>query len=285
MKPAAFDYIRADTVDEVVDLLDTYGEDARILAGGQSLIAALNMRLTQPRVLIDISRVEALSTIRVSGKAMTVGAAVTQAAAERVVQDHSNFPLLAQAFPHLGHFQTRNRGTVCGSIAHADPSAELPLCLATLGGTVDLRSRRRTRSVPASDFFRGVLTTARHADEMIESVQFPLAKKQARYGFVEVSMRHGDFAIVALAAAVSEREVTLGVGGVADRPWVEVLPCSTGPDLQAALDDLAWKLDARDDQHASARYRRHLVRNLGKKLIEELSHLEANGYMAERSTQ
>ena len=124
MKPAAFDYIRADTIDEVVQLLSQYGEDARILAGGQSLIVALNMRLTQPRVLIDISRVEALSGIKLTGTTMTVGAAVTQVAVERVVRDNNNFPLLAQAFPHLGHFQTRNRGTVCGSIAHADPSAE-----------------------------------------------------------------------------------------------------------------------------------------------------------------
>ncbi|MGD8478020.1 MAG: FAD binding domain-containing protein [Burkholderiales bacterium] len=270
MKPAAFDYIRADSVDEVTQLLGNYGEDARILAGGQSLIAALNMRLAQPSVLIDISRIEALSKIKLTGKATLFGAAVTQAAAHRVVQDNDSCPLLAQAFPHLGHFQTRNRGTVCGSIAHADPSAELPLCLATLGGTVHLRSPRRTRAVAANEFFQGVLTTARHPDELIESVEFPSANKGTRYGFTEISMRHGDFAIVALAAAVSEDEAKLGVGGVAERPWVEVLPRTTGADLDAALDDLAWKLDARDDQHASARYRRHLVRNLGRKLIAEL---------------
>lgn len=270
MKPAAFDYIRADTIDEVVQLLSQYGEDARILAGGQSLIAALNMRLTQPRVLIDISRVEALSGIKLTGTTMTVGAAVTQVAVERVVRDNNNFPLLAQAFPHLGHFQTRNRGTVCGSIAHADPSAELPLCLTTLDGVVKLRSARHTRTIPAREFFQGVLTTARNADEMIESVQFPAAKAETRFGFAEVSMRHGDFAIVALAAAVSGQEITLGVGGVADRPWLETLPANTGSDLDGALDDLAWKLGARDDQHASARYRRHLVRNLGKQLITQL---------------
>ncbi len=270
MKPAAFDYIRADTIEEVVQLLGQYGEEARILAGGQSLMAALNMRLTQPRVLIDISRVQALAGIKVTGKTMTVSAAVTQAAVERVVRDHSSFPLLAQAFPHLGHFQTRNRGTVCGSIAHADPSAELPLCLATLDGVVNLRNARRARTVPAREFFQGVLTTARQADEIIESVQFPTAKVQTRFGFIEVSMRHGDFAIVALAAAVSDREVTLGVGGVADRPWVETLPGSSDSDLDGALEDLVWKLGARDDQHASARYRRHLVRNLGKQLITQL---------------
>jgi 2-furoyl-CoA dehydrogenase FAD binding subunit len=271
MKPAAFDYIRADSTEEVVQLLAQYGDDARILAGGQSLIAALNMRLAQPRVLIDISRVEELSRIRVSSNDLSVGAAVTQAATEKVVQDNDNIPLLAQAFPHLGHFQTRNRGTVCGSIAHADPSAELPLCLATLGGTVKLRSRRSRRSVAASEFFRGVLTTAREADELVESVQFPMPKLKAQYGFIEVSMRHGDFALVALAGMVSEQSVQLGVGGVADRPWVETLPSPFGNDLDAALEDLAWKLEAQDDQHASARYRRHLVRNLGNNLITELS--------------
>jgi len=270
MKPAAFDYIRADSTEEILQLLGEYGEDARILAGGQSLMAALNMRLAQPRVLIDISRVKQLSTMRVSGGWLTLGAAVTQNAVEMIVRDESTVPLLAQAFPHLGHFQTRNRGTVCGSIAHADPSAELPLCLATLGGSVQLRSRRRRRRVAASDFFQGVLTTAREPDELIESVKFPLTVEHTRYGFVEVSMRHGDFALVALAAAVTDKEVRLGVGGVADRPWVETLQISSAGDMDAALEDLAWKLDAQDDQHASARYRRHLVRKLGAKLIAGL---------------
>ena len=271
MKPAAFDYIRADSSDEVVQLLAEYGDEARILAGGQSLIAALNMRLAQPRVLIDISRVDELSRLRVGGNELTIGAAVTQAAAEKVVRDNDKIPLLAQAFPHLGHFQTRNRGTVCGSIAHADPSAELPLCLTTLNGTVNLRSKRRRRSVAASDFFRGVLTTAREPDEMVESVQFPMSKQQTRYGFVEVSMRHGDFAMVALAGVVSNDSVQLGIGGVADRPWLETLPSKSGAALDAALEDLVWKLDAQDDQHASARYRRHLVRTLGARLLNELS--------------
>jgi len=271
MKPVAFDYIRADSTEEVVDLLSEYGDDARVLAGGQSLMAALNMRLTQPRVLVDISRIAELSRIRVSGSELTVGAAVTQSVVEATIQGQNHVPLLAQAFPHLGHFQTRNRGTVCGSVAHADPSAELPLCLATLAGTVTLRSRKRRRNVTAKDFFQGVLTTAREADEVVESVQFPLAKKGARYGFQEVSMRHGDFAIVALAVSVSSRSVQLGIGGVADRPWVEDIPVQSGTDLDGAIEDLVWKLGAQDDQHASARYRRHLVRTLGRKLIAGLS--------------
>ena len=271
MKPAAFDYIRADSADEVVQILAEYGDDARILAGGQSLMAALNMRLTQPKVLIDISRVQDLSNIQMGDGIVTIGAAVTQNALESAIQNQIAIPLLAQAFPHLGHFQTRNRGTVCGSIAHADPSAELPLCLASLSGRVNLRSPHRRRSVSASDFFLGVLTTARESDELIESVQFPTEKDGSRYGFREVSMRHGDYAVVALAAVVSENNVQLGIGGVADRPWVETLQAGSESDLDSTLNALAWKLEAQDDQHASAQYRRHLIRTLGKQLITELS--------------
>lgn len=270
MKPAPFEYIRADNAQEALELLHQHGDNARILAGGQSLMPALNMRLAQPGVLIDISRVQDLSYIGVENGAMRVGAAVTQNELQSAVTAHDGLTLLAQALPHLGHFQTRNRGTVCGSIAHADPSAELPLCLATLGGSVNLRSLRRRRKVPAAAFFRGALSTARAADELIESVEFPLTPNTTRHDFEEVSMRHGDFAILALAALVSESKIVIGIGGVAATPWVETFPSASAADLDTALDELAWKLDARDDQHASARYRRHLVRTLGRRIINGL---------------
>jgi 2-furoyl-CoA dehydrogenase FAD binding subunit len=252
VKPAAFDYIRVDSADEAVALLDEYGDDARILAGGQSLMPMLNMRVAQPRVLLDISRAADLAEARLDSGALTIGAAVTQ------------------AFPHLGHFQTRNRGTVCGSIAHADPSAELPLCLAALGGEIVLRSRSSRRTVPAGQFFRGVMTTVRQPTEIVESVRFPLARDGERHGFAEVALRHGDFAIVALAVVVSETEIRVGVGGVADRPWLRRWPRLAGEELDAALNQLAWDLAARDDQHASGAYRRHQVRTLGRGLIERL---------------
>jgi 2-furoyl-CoA dehydrogenase FAD binding subunit len=172
--------------------------------------------------------------------------------------------------PHLGHFQTRNRGTVCGSLAHADPSAELPLCLTALGGEVVLRSGAGRRAVAADDFFQGTLTTAREPTELLEAVRFPLNHPGARYGFTEVAMRHGDFAIVALAAVVTANEIRLGVGGVSDRPRTQRWPRLGGAGLDDALNLLAWELDARDDQHATAKYRRHLVRTLGKRLIEGL---------------
>jgi 2-furoyl-CoA dehydrogenase FAD binding subunit len=270
VKPAAFDYIRVDSADEAVALLDEYGDDARILAGGQSLMPMLNMRVAQPRVLLDISRAADLAEARLDSGALTIGAAVTQAAVQRRPHLAGEVPILTQAFPHLGHFQTRNRGTVCGSIAHADPSAELPLCLAALGGEIVLRSRSSRRTVPAGQFFRGVMTTVRQPTEIVESVRFPLARDGERHGFAEVALRHGDFAIVALAVVVSETEIRVGVGGVADRPWLRRWPRLAGEELDAALNQLAWDLAARDDQHASGAYRRHQVRTLGRGLIERL---------------
>lgn len=269
MKPAAFDYIRADSADEAVALLAEYGDDARVLAGGQSLMAVLNMRLAQPKALIDIHRASDLNRIEDDG-ALRVGAAATQAALMRYVGLEHKAPLLAQALPHLGHSQTRNRGTVCGSVAHADPSAELPLCLATLDGEVVLRSKRGRRSLKARMFFTGMLQTAREPDELIEEVRFPRLSTGERQGFVEVSMRHGDFAIVALAAVVSREAVRLGVGGVADRPTVAHWPRIEGAALDDALNQLAWELGAQDDHHASAVYRRHLVRTLGRQLVSRL---------------
>ncbi|HTS54937.1 MAG TPA: FAD binding domain-containing protein [Burkholderiales bacterium] len=270
MKPSAFDYVRVDCADEAVEILAEQGDEARILAGGQSLMPMLNMRMAQPKVIVDISRAEDLAAARVDGAALAVRAAVTQATVERRARLADEVPMLAQALPHLGHFQTRNRGTVCGSIAHADPSAELPLCLAVLGGEVVLRSRARRRTLQAEAFFLGALATARDPTEIVEEVRFPLALAAERYGFVEIAMRHGDFAIVGLAVIVSAAAIRVGVSGVADRPWIVRWPRLTGDELDAALDRLAWDVGARDDQHASGEYRRHLVRTLGRRLIEEL---------------
>ena len=266
MKPAAFDYARPESRREVLQLLAESGADGRILAGGQSLMAVLNMRLAQPRLLIDIGGLPELHYIREREGQVAVGAAVRQSDLLRWPELGDKLPLLAQALPHVGHFQTRNRGTVCGSIAHADPSAELPLCLAALGGEVVLQSNRGQRVLPAADFFQGMLMTARRDDELVLEVRFPVAAPGCRYGFTELAMRHGDFAIVALAAVVRGEAAQLGVGGVADRPVVA--PLDLRRELPAQLNALAWELGAEDDQHASAAYRRHLVRELGLRLIE-----------------
>ncbi len=273
MKPASFDYVRADGAQEAVDLLDRHGDDAKILAGGQSLMAMLNIRLAQPAMLVDISRCHDLDYVRIENGKLAVGAAATQASVETRATLTTEVPLLALALPWVSHFQIRNRGTVCGSIAHADPSAELPLCLTALQGEVVLRSKAGRRVLTADDFFQGMLMTALRPGEIVEEVRFPLQQPGTRHAFQEVSMRHGDFAIVALSAAVSATAITLTVGGVADRParktWTRIGGADL--DLDAALNDFAWELEAQSDGHASAAYRRHLVRHLGRQLIDKAS--------------
>ena len=275
MKPAVFDYVRAANKREVLQQLTEHGEQARIIAGGQSLMAVLNMRLAQPKVLIDINQASDLHYLKVENNCLKVGAAVRQVELLDRTSLVDEVPLLAQAMPWIGHFQTRNRGTVCGSVAHADPSAEIPLCLVTLGGTVVLESLKgKRREVPAAEFFQGVLTTEKRPDEMVVEVQFPLREADVIYRFYEVAMRHGDFALVALAACIRQGEVDLGVGGVADRPTLRRLPL--GAELKDSLNTLAWSLGAQDDVHASAPYRRQLVRELGQQLIEDNDHARAS---------
>jgi 2-furoyl-CoA dehydrogenase FAD binding subunit len=271
MKPPQFSYLRAIDTQHALDALHQGGADARVLAGGQSLMAVLNMRLAQPRWLVDISRTEELNSVKTDLQSghLIVSAAATQGQVEWRKTLADEVPLLKLIFPNISHFQIRNRGTVCGSVAHADPSAELPLALATLGGEVVLRSKKRRRIVKAGDFFQGMLMTAREPDELIEAVRFPLKKDGERFAFDELATRHGDFALVSCAVVVTDDAIRIGIGGVADRPVVTQLPKLDGADLRGALNDLAWRLGAQDDVHVSATYRRHLVRELGWKTIQE----------------
>ncbi|KAA0584694.1 2-furoyl-CoA dehydrogenase FAD binding subunit [Azospirillum lipoferum] len=272
MKPAPFDYLRPATVTDALAALAAGGDDARVIAGGQSLMPMLNMRLVQPRLLIDLGRLEELRVLNVENGWLTVGAAVTQAEVLARPTLAQEVPLLAAALPWVGHFQTRNRGTLCGSVAHADPSAETPLCLVATGGEVVLRNAKRRRTVAAADFFLGPLTTVKAADEIVECVRFRLARPGSGHAFREQSMRHGDFAIAACAATVDERSASLTVGGVADRPTLRSWPLVAGglpPDLDKALNAFAWDLGGDDDQHATARYRRDLVRRIGRTVLEE----------------
>jgi 2-furoyl-CoA dehydrogenase FAD binding subunit len=266
MKPHPFDYFRADTVAEAVEMLAEYGDAARVLAGGQSLLAMLNLRLLEPAALIDITRIPELSNIREVGGKIEVGAAVTQNRFLAWPGLRDKLPLLAVALPCVGHFQTRNKGTVCGSIAHADPSSEIPLSLAMLQGEVVLSSRRGVRTVPVGEFQVGMLTTARKADEMITAVRFPVQTTR-RVAFREVARRHGDFAIVSLAAVADGNKIKLGVGGMVDRPAVREFP--VGSDLPDAINALAWELEGHDDMHASSQMRRDLLRRLGPVVIKE----------------
>ena len=269
MKPKSFNYLRARDLGEALDCLALYGEDARILAGGQSLVAMMNFRLVQPKVLIDIAAIAELDYIRIEGGCIEVGAAVTQARLMAWPELSKASPLLAKALPNVGHYQTRSRGTICGSIAHSDPSSEQPLCLAMLSGSVMLRSSRGARLVSAADFQIGTLSTSRLADEIVTAVRFPVSPPEVGYAFREMAQRRGDFAICAVAASATKDSVRLGVGGVADRPTVRDWTGLADSKLDEALNEFAWDLGGGDDIHATASYRRQLVRRLGRQAILE----------------
>jgi 2-furoyl-CoA dehydrogenase FAD binding subunit len=266
MKPRPFDYVRADTAEEATALLAEYGDDARVLAGGQSLVPMLNLRLIDPSVVIDISRAGELDAIRDLGNRIEIGAAVTQNKLMAWPQLAKKLSLVGAALPFVGHFQTRNKGTVCGSIAHADPSSELPLALAVLGGEVVLRSRRGERVLPVNEFQMDMLTTARASDELIAGVRFPVMAGKG-VAFNEVARRHGDFAIVAIAAVVEDKDtVRLGVGGMAGKPMVRRIAAK---DAAATVGEWAEALEGYEDLHASAALRRDLFRNLAPLVIGE----------------
>jgi 2-furoyl-CoA dehydrogenase FAD binding subunit len=269
MKPPAFDYLRAESISDVLDGLAQQGGDARVLAGGQSLMAMLNMRLAKPKLLIDIMRLRELRQIERKGDAVVIGAGVRQADLLAWPDLAETLPLVALALPWVGHMQTRSRGTICGSLAHADPSAEIPLTLVALGGEVFLRNAKRRRRVAAKDFFSGMMLTARADDELIESISLPVIKG-SRVAFREVARRHGDFAIVACAAMKTPTGVRFAVGGVADVPTARDWPRLDGTALDDALNAFAYELGAHDDVHATARYRRDLVRMIGRDLIGEV---------------
>jgi 2-furoyl-CoA dehydrogenase FAD binding subunit len=268
MKPRPFDYARPDTVEEAVAVLAEHGDEARVLAGGQTLLAMLNLRVVEPAILLDITRIPELDAIRELDGRIEVGAAVTQSRLLAWPALAHKLPLLAAALPFVGHFQTRNKGTVCGSIAHADPTSEIPLSLAVLEGEVVLRSRRGARVLPAAEFQQGMLATARAGDELITAVRFPVVA--GAVAFREVARRHGDFAIVAVAAvAESASRVRLGVAGMAERPAVRRVATDGPAGIRDAIERLAWELEGYEDVHASARMRRDLLRRIAPVVIEE----------------
>jgi 2-furoyl-CoA dehydrogenase FAD binding subunit len=250
----------------VTELLAEHGDAARVLAGGQSLLAMLNLRLLEPSMLIDINRIPELAEIREAGGKVEVGAAVTQNRLLSWPGLKDKLPFLAVALPFVGHFQTRNKGTICGSVAHNDPSSEIPLSLAMLNGEVVLRSRRGSRTVPAGEFQLGMLTTARRPDEMVTAVRFPVQSAR-RVAFREVARRHGDFAIIAAAAIADGNRIRFGVGGMAGKPAIRDF--TAGADLADAINAMAWELEGYEDMHATSRMRRDLLRRVGPVVIEE----------------
>lgn len=279
MKPVAFEYCRPDTLDEALLLLEEFGADASVMAGGMSLGAMLNMRLVRPAAVIDIKRVKDLDAVRINGEVRT-GATLRQAVALEDAALMRAIPLLALALPNVGHFQTRNRGTLGGSVSHADPSSEIPLALVTLGGSVELQSKRGTRRVAARDFFLDILTTMRQPDELLTALVWPKAGPSSGYAFAEIAQRHGDFAIVACAAQVelkpdgSLASLDFGLGGVESRPMVvdtrEFLGNRADADLAARIAaSTAAAVTPMSDFKATADYRRALVAALGARVLAD----------------
>jgi len=277
VKPAPFAYTKAKTLKEAVTLLAKHKDDARLLAGGQSLIATLNMRLSAPDLLIDINGIKNLNGITKKGKYVEIGALARHAQVEHsdVIAKHA--PLITLAMPHIGHPAIRNRGTFGGSIAFADPAAELPACLLALGGEIDIAGPRGKRKVKADAFFKGLFETALRPQEMIIAVRVPAADKTTRVGFAELARRHGDYAMVGLAASARGNDkgladVRLAYFGVGDTP-VRVKKAETAlaaGDVEAAVK--ALDLDPHDDVQATAKTKKHLagvlLRRVAKQLME-----------------
>ena len=277
MKPAPFVYAKARTVKEAVALIGKHRGDARLLAGGQSLIASLNMRLSAPDLLVDINGIKGLDGIARKGKFVEIGALARHAAVERSKLIAQCAPLIALAMPHIGHAAIRNRGTFGGSIAFADPAAELPACLVAMGGEIEIAGSRGKRRVKADAFFKGLFETALKPREMLTAVRVPAADKATRVGFAELARRHGDYAMVGLAAtaratAKGLTDVRLAFFGVGDRPL-------RAPQAEAALarGDIegavaALGLDPPDDVQATGAVKKHLagvlLRRVAKQLME-----------------
>lgn len=209
MKSAAFDYIKPTSIADVLSLLQEHGDDARLLAGGQTLIATLNMRLSEPQLVVDITGIASLRGIRVQGSMLLIGALVTHTEIENSELVARHAPLLHAAVSHIAHRAIRNRGTWGGSIAYADPAAEWPTCLLALGGTVIAHGPTGERRIHSDDFFTGLYTTALQPDEVLTSCEIPIAEGDHWFGFSELARRHGDYAIVGMAATAKREGTTL----------------------------------------------------------------------------
>jgi aerobic carbon-monoxide dehydrogenase medium subunit len=280
MKPPRFDYLLPRTLDEALELLARHGEEAKVLAGGQSLVPMLNFRLVRPAHLVDLNDIPGLDGIRVDDGRLGIGAMTRQRTVETSTVVRERCPLLAEAMPQIGHVQIRNRGTIGGSLAHADPAGELPAVVAALDGELVLRSRRGERRLAPEAFFVGYLTTAAAPDELLVEARVPVTPPRTGSAFMEMSRRHGDFALVGVAATV-----TLDAGGVCTACAVALTGVGPTPvvarDAARALvgvkptEDafadvgrrVASALTPDSDLHASADYRKHLAGVLTRRAL------------------
>jgi carbon-monoxide dehydrogenase medium subunit len=286
MKPAAFEYHAPTTVDETVALLAEHADECKPLAGGQSLVPMLALRLTRFEHLVDLNRVEGLAGVRREPGAIVVGAMTRQRAVERDDAVAAAVPLLARSIPFIGHTQIRNRGTVGGSLAHADPASELPAVAITLDAELEVASASGRRAVRARDFFEGTWTTCMSDDELLVGARFPVWEGRCGFAFEEIARRSGDFALAGVAAAVviggdgAVQRCALGLLGMgstvqraaeAEASILGRVP--TGTDLDEVARLATADLDPPDDVHATGAYRRavgaHLVRRALVRALEE----------------
>jgi CO/xanthine dehydrogenase FAD-binding subunit len=283
VKPAPFEYVRPRTADEAVAALSE-AADAKLLAGGQSLIPLLSMRLAAPSTLVDLNRVEELAYVRADDGDVRIGALARHAQVERDDAVAARQPLLRQALGLVAHPTIRNRGTIAGSIAHADPAAELPAVLAVLDGTVTTRSASGTREIAAADFFVGPLECVLRRDELVTEIRVPALGPTSGTAIREVSRRHGDYALVGVAAVVDADDdggltsARAGYFSVADTPVVLDLTDAVdpGPSWDRAAEHAMAALDPIGDIHASADYRRHLIGVLTRRALAA-AHAELSG--------
>jgi aerobic carbon-monoxide dehydrogenase medium subunit len=273
MKASAFAYARATSVVNALDLLEAHGDKAKILSGGQSLVPAMNLRLISPELIVDIGEIAELRGISLSGESLAIGALTRHADLLKSPEIAAHAPLLAEAIAHVAHPAIRNRGTIGGSLAHADPASELPACMVALNATIIVRGRGGERRIAAEAFFTGIYETVLSARELVIGVELPVARKNAVHFFQEFARRHGDYAITGLAAqAIVDgsvfRDLRMAFFAVGDRPVLakaaaRLLNVPMAPAILAdASAALADELDPHEDQQASATMRRHLAKVL-----------------------
>lgn len=276
MKPAPFAYAKARSLDHAIELLGA--PDARVLAGGQSLMASLNMRLSSPSLLVDINSIGGLDAITVKDGRLTIGALVRHAQAERSSGIMKHAPLLAKAMPHIAHTAIRNRGTICGSLAFADPAAELPACMLALDAEFHIQGPTGGRSVKANDFFKGMFETALGPQDILTAVSFPAAGGTLRTGFAELTRRHGDYAIVGLAASAQAKsgglgDVRLAYFAVGDRPLrvAKTEAALAKGDIENAVNALSHDLTPAGDLQANTETKLHLAGVLLRRVAAQLA--------------
>jgi aerobic carbon-monoxide dehydrogenase medium subunit len=266
MKAPRFAYARPASVAEALALLDRHKDDARVLAGGQSLVPMLNFRVAAPKVLVDINRIAALSGIKVTKSHVRIGALTRHVELERSPEIAKLLPLVAAAMPHVAHPAIRNRGTFGGSCALADPAAELPACALALEATFVVAGKKGERRIAAEDFFKGLYATALKAGELLVAAEIPLPTPGSKSAFGELARRHGDYAMVGVAVHGPAKGLRAAFFGVGDRPTVVQADGAEG-----ILSKLEAELEPRADLHASAAMKLHLAKVLTGRVLSQLS--------------